>query len=240
MDKSTTLYDDEFGGIQGLTWLPWVGQRYSERPTNHRLLIVGESHYYIGKTTEEREASRKKSIADSNMTREQVSDSHIYQGWTTKTLTNIPKLLFNTTEIDRMRFWGDSAYYNFVQRPMNYHREEGPEKPGWDDWVAGWTIFSEIARIIGPSHCVFIGVSPTYSFDFSMTNQNLTFEPVSKHPQIGGVSPRIAQLKIEHLTTKLIFVHHLSRCKSTGQWHDYLKSEHPDFMTWLGAESYCQ
>ena len=111
LDEATTRYDAEFGKVLGLTWLPWVGQRFFERPTHRRLLVVGESHYYKGDTPEKRQADREEYLKFSHWTREQVSDSHINEYWTSPTLTNIPKLLFKTTEIDRPRLWGDSAYY---------------------------------------------------------------------------------------------------------------------------------
>ena len=41
--ESSTHFDTGFREIQGLTWLPWVGHLFPERPAHKRLLIVGES-----------------------------------------------------------------------------------------------------------------------------------------------------------------------------------------------------
>jgi hypothetical protein len=226
LDEATTQYDADFQRVQGLTWLPWVGHRFSERPPNQRLLVVGESHYFRGDTPEQRQADREEYLKFSHRTREQVSDSHINREWTTPTLTNIPKLLFNTTEIDRPKFWGDSAYYNFVQRPMNHHEKETPSP---DDFVVGWKVFAEVVRIVQPSHCLFIGVTAANYFNLGI---------VSRHEKVDGVWPRVAKLEIPGTTTKLIFVHHLARCKNLSQWHDYLQAQHADFMKWLETESY--
>lgn len=224
--SNSTLYDAAFRDIQGLAWLPWIGCRYSKRPRHKRLLVVGESHYYKGNTPKERQADRDEYLKFSHWTREQVLDSQINGEWTTPTLTKIPKLLFNTNEIDRRRLWGDSAYYNFVQRPMNHHEKERPSPV---DFSHGWKVFEIVVRIIQPSHCLFIGVSAANHFNFGI---------VTQHTKVDGVWPRVAKLEITGTTTELIFVHHLGRCKKVWQWHDYLQSQHTDFMSWLGAESY--
>jgi len=156
-------------------------------------------------------------------------------GWGAKTGKAIPKLLFSTTEINRPRLLGDIAYYNFVQRPMNKHEKERPTP---NDFLAGWKVFAHVVRIIQPSHCLFIGVSAAKHFDLLMARQNLSFDKVSCAPKVAGVWPRVAKLEIAETTTKRVFVHHLSRCKSLSQWHHYLQTQHADLMSWLKAESY--
>src|SRR5437588_11965685 len=106
-------------------------------------------------------------------------------------MAKIPELLFNTDKLDMIdhhKLWGDNAFYNFVQRPMNHHEKESP-KP--DDFVAGWTVFAGAVRIIQPSHSLFIGVTAANFFDLSMASQNLSFEKHSRAPQVGGVWPRV-------------------------------------------------
>jgi hypothetical protein len=226
LDEATTRYDADFQSVEGLTWLPWVGQHFSERPADKKLLIVGESHYFKGDTPEARQADREEYLKHNHWTREQVSDSHINGYWTSATLTKIPELLFKTLGIDRARLWADSAFYNFVQRPMDKHENERPNE---NDFAVGWKVFAEVIRIIQPSHCLFIGVSASNFFNLG----NIT-----RHEKIDGVWPRVAKLEIAKATTELIFVHHLGRCKNVNQWHDYLQSQHTSFMGWLGAESY--
>lgn len=229
MKEATTPYDDAFRNVQGLTWLPWVGQNFSKRQPHKRLLVVGESHYFKGDTPEMRQANRESWLTDVLSTREVALDSLIDRDWTTITLTNIPKLLFKTAEIDRSRFWGDSAYYNLVQRPMDYFQEGQPERPTWDDYVMGWKVFAEVVRIIQPSHCLFIGVTAATSFNLGS---------VSHTRQVGRTWARVAKLEIAGSATELIFVQHLGKYFSWSKWHDYLQDEHKDFIHWLGAESY--
>jgi hypothetical protein len=109
---------------------------------------------------------------------------------------------------------------------MDHHENERPRP---DDFVAGWKVFAEVVRIIQPSHCLFIGVSAAKYFNHGV---------VSRHEKVGGVWPRVAKPEIAGTTTEIIFVHHLARCKSLSQWHDYLQARHADFMKWLGAEAY--
>lgn len=232
LDESATRYDADFQSVQGLTWLPWVGHRFSDRPIQQRLLVVGESHYFHGNTPEERQANREKWLVYPQYTRDVVSESLIHREWTTPTLSNIPKLLFKTAEIDCFRLWGDSAYYNFVQRMMDYKHDRQPERPTWEDFAMGWKIFSEVVRIIQPSHCLFIGVAAANSFNLG--------EAATCTQQVGRTWARVARLDANGRNVELIFVQHLGKYFSWSQWHDYLLAQHSDLMNWLGAESYAQ
>lgn len=230
-DESATRFDADFLRVDGLTWLPWVGHRYSERPTDRRLLVVGESHYVRGSTPEERQANRQKWHAYPQYTRDVVSESLIHRDWTTPTLSNIPKLLFRTSEIDCPRMWGDTAYYNHVQRMMDYDQDGQPERPAWEDFVTGWRVFGDVVRVLQPSHCLFIGVEAARSFSLGS---------ITVTQQVGRTWARTAQLGIGGRSVELIFVQHLGKYFSWSQWHDYLQAQHLGFMTWLGRESYAQ
>lgn len=240
LDESTTEYDAAFTLTPGLTWLPWVGQRYSERPLQKRLLVVGESHYYNGETPEEREANRAKWLIYPNYTREVVSESLVNYEWTTRTLDTLPKLLFKTADIDRHRLWGASAYYNIIQRMMDYKQDGSPERPTWDDYVRGWKVFAEVVSIIQPSHCLFIGVTAANSFTHWLTSQNAFTGSVVATEKIGGTWARSGKLQTGGKAIELIFVKHLGLPLSWIQWHEYLQTQHASFMSWLGAEAYAK
>jgi hypothetical protein len=239
LDKATTQYDAEFRDVNGLTWLPWVGQRFSERPQNQRLLVVGESHYFQkGDTPEQHQANRDAYNTDLQRTREVVSGVLINQqpGWgRIKTLVTIPKLLFKTTEIDHRRLWADAAYYNFVQKAMDISQKE---RPAGDDFVTGWRVFGKVVKIIQPSHCVFIGVTAAKSFNHWIATQDIFTSNVSATQKLGGTWARMARLEGAGVNTELIFVKHLGLPFSWSKWNDYLLAQHPDFMKWLLAESY--
>lgn len=40
------MTDENFGQIENLKWLPWVGDRFNSLALDNKLLIVGESHYH--------------------------------------------------------------------------------------------------------------------------------------------------------------------------------------------------
>jgi hypothetical protein len=237
-DEASTQFDADLGRLDGLTWLPWIGRSFHERPIQQRLLVVGESHYFHGKTPEERETNRQKWLVYPNYTRDVVCECLINCEWPNRTLDTIPRLLFRTTEIDRVRLWADSAYYNIVQRMMDYARDGSPERPSWDDFLAGWKIFGEVVKIIQPSHCVFIGVTAANSFNQWIVTQNEFVSNVTTTQKLGGTWARTAKLEGAGVNTELIFVKHLGLPFSWSKWNDYLHAQHPDFMKWLGAESY--
>lgn len=217
--RSETTHDDSLSKVQGLSWLPWIGQRFYTRPAAQKLLIIGESHYY---TTPKERQDR---IANKNYTREIAAECLIQQAWPSPTLDAIPKLLFNTTDINRDKFWADTAYYNLVQRLMDYSpNREHHEIPGPSDFSLGWEVFSKVTNILRPSHCLFIGVSAAKYFKLG----SLTW-----HKKIGHAYPRVASLNANPIGSKLIFVHHFSRNKALSQWHVYLQAQHPDLMSWL-------
>lgn len=224
---STTEYDVAFGKIQKLTWLPWVGSNLPQRPFNKRLLVVGESHYY-GDTQDQIEA------ADNQLyTRWVVEESLVNGEWSTPTLSAIPKLLLGSAEYSRVRLWSDTAFYNFVQRPMHY-----PDRPNGDDFAGGWKVFSEVVKIIQPSHCLFIGVTAANYFDDSMNNQHCSFVHITYPQRIGRIWGRKAAVEFEGRTTELGFVKHAGMYFSRADWHDYLQTNHSVLMNWLQAESY--
>jgi len=121
---------------------------------------------------------------------------------------------------------------------MDYIQDGQPERPSWDDYVAGWKVFAEVVRIIQPSHCVFIGVTAANSFNHWIASQNVFSGNVSVTEKISGTWARVGKLEVAGATTELIFVKHLGLPVSWSRWNDYLKAKHTDFMNWMAAEFY--
>jgi hypothetical protein len=236
--ESSTHFDTGFREIQGLTWLPWVGHLFPERPAYKRLLIVGESHYVRPQSPDQLESILRQHLEYPQYTRDIVSECLVNAEWPNRTLDTLPKVLFRTTDIDRERLWGDTAFYNFIQRPMHYNQEGQPERPTGDDFVSAWRVFAEVVRLIQPSHCLFIGVEASNSFNDSITAHGLPFVPVAWTEQVGRTYARSARLDLLGASTELFFIQHLGKFFSWSRWHDYLNTQHADFMSWLAAESY--
>jgi hypothetical protein len=236
--NQTTSYDSKLRIIPNLTWLPWVCTGYFQRPKDKRLLIVGESHYIRPESPDQFDEVLKRHLNYPNYTRDVVSECLIYQEWPNRTLDTLPKLLFKTPVLDRERFWGETAFYNFVQTPMHYNRAGAPERPSWDSLFAGWSVFLDVVRILKPSHCLFIGIAALNAFNYSMNHHSIEFEEVKWTEKISRTYGRKASLKIDDQLISLIGVQHLGKYFSWEKWNDYLVRQHPDLMGFLHAEKY--
>jgi len=236
----STVYDEDFRKANGLTWLPWVGRNFHSRQDESKLLIVGESHYVRPKEGESLKEVIKDHIMDHNYTRDVVWECLIHQEWPNRTLDTLPKLLFGTGEIDRERFWSDTAFYNFIQSPMHYNREGSPERPSWDAFVAGWNTFLKVIHILRPSHCLFIGVEAFNSFNHAMNEIGAIHEQVQWTEKVSNTYGRRASLTEASDPLTLAGVQHLGKYFSWSRWADYLQRIHPDLMGFLGAGRYTE
>ena len=69
-----------------------------------------------------------------------------------------------------------------------------------------------------------------------MKKQGLEFR-IERHPEkISSTTPRVAELKVDGLTTSIVFVQHSGKFFSWSKWHDYLCAKHPGLMEILNAE----
>lgn len=231
-------FDADFRQCRGLTWLPWVGASYTERPQDQRILIVGESHYV--RPARERNLAEviQEHLSYENYTRDVVSECLIHQEWPNRTLDTLPKLLFGTSEIDRELFWCDTAYYNFVQSPMHYNREGSPERPSWESFVDGWGVFLQVVSLLRPSYCLFIGVAAFDSFNHVMSGAGVEHEEVQRTEKISRTYGRRASLHIDFNVASLIGIQHLGKYCSWSRWHDYLIRNHQDIVAILGSRNY--
>lgn len=233
-------YDERLADASGLTWLPWVGASFVGRPEDQRLLIVGESHYVRPKEGDDLARVIADHMNYPAFTRDVVVECLINQEWANRTLDTIPKLLFGTGDIDRERFWSDTAFYNFIQSPMNYNQEGAPERPSWDSYVSGWATFTKVIDILRPSHCLFIGVEAFNSFNYAMSEAGVRHEHVQWTEQISRTYGRLASVTNGSDTLTLAGVQHLGKYCSWSQWRDYLRRKHPDMVALLDAGRYTE
>jgi hypothetical protein len=212
-----------------------------------RLLIIAESHYVQAGRGEDDdvrrkqlEKLRKQHTTDKQYTRAVVSEYCINDSWGcyNRTLDGIPKTLFGTVEIDRERFWSDAAFYNFVQRPMDYQRQGGPEQATREDFSSGWPLFSEVSKILEPSHCLFFGVRASNTFNATVIDRGIAGQAVTYSEQINNVWPREAAIKVDNRMVPLTFLKHPSKFFSPGEWNKYLTAHHSALMNWIRVERY--
>ena len=218
----STAFDSDFNGTTELTWLPWVGRCFLERPQNARLLIVGESHY------DWEEDGSKDDLQKPKFTRRVVSEHAInreHRKDRTYTFDNLSLLLFGTGQYERERFWSDVAFYNLVQRPM----KDKSERPSGEDFVSGWSTFADVIPILKPSHALFIGVSAFNCFNFT---------EVQYPEKISRTWARKASISTGSKTVALIGVQHTSRYFSWCRWRDYLGRHYRDLTAFIDAGGY--
>lgn len=218
MTYINTLFDEKIQNIHGLTWLPWIGKNFINQ--KDKLLIIGESHYSDGDTIE----AYQRNIAlakDKQFSRNMIEQTQIQNLYEHKALNN----LFSAMNLDK-EVWKDIAYYNFVQRSMNYSNLNGKkmtEQPTIKDFDLGWEVFAELVKIIKPTNCIFIGVRAAEPFERMMDKLNIQRTDRILHTEINNVSPRTASVTIDGNTINLTFIKHTSAYFSPEAWGGFLK-----------------
>lgn len=215
--------DNALEKIPTLTWLPWIGKDYFN--SNKRLLIIGESHYSDG-ISDEAFLHNQQLAAKNDFTRNTIYQTQIQKAYEHKPLKNLFSALFGGAIIDQNKVWSQLAYYNFVQRSMNYSNINGQkntEQPTIKDFDKGWETFIEVAKILKPTDCIFIGVRAAEPFERMMDKLNIKRTDRIVHPEINNVSPRTASITIDGHQINLTFIKHTSAYFSPNTWSDFLE-----------------
>ena len=160
LDKSL---DSQFDKIENLTWFPWVGKGY--KCAKRKLLVVGESHYLNEDSDENNEKRRELLIRDKEHTRNCLYEVLINKSWSSKTYSNIMEALCDRGILsDNKTALSEIAYYNFIQRQMDYSKDT-KERPNIDDYKIAWKCFLHIIDILQPTDCIFVGVESVTLFE---------------------------------------------------------------------------
>ena len=234
-DLTTTKYDDFFNLVPDLAWHPWVGVHYPFREVNEKLLVVGESHYVPASREEDLEVILERYKHSKLHTREVILECPVRREWRNHTLENVIRLFFADAKIQDSKFWSDIAYYNFVQRLMDYRVVE---RPTWEDFVRGWKVFEAVVEILKPTCCVFIGVEAANSLAWYLQERGSSFSGVIKVEKVGRTWGRRASIPIAGKSIELCFVKHAGSYFAWSDWNQYLKKHYPDLMSWLNRGNY--
>jgi hypothetical protein len=233
-DTGSTVFDDHFRGVSAPTWLPWIGANYATNPPDRRLLVVGESHYTDKIDAAEATQHINELIGKANYTRAVVEEALVGKAkWSTATLRRLNSVLI-PGHADRAQLWSDVAFYNFVQKPVDYKRAG---RPSAADFANGWPVFLNIARAIQPSECIFIGVAAAHSCAASLESEKVLRQAPTKHEKIGRCFSRRAKIQLGEKSIDITFVKHCGRYFRTGVWHGYLRRIHPELMSWLASRA---
>lgn len=129
--------DDELRDC-GVFFLPWIGDHYRVDSPATRLLILGESHY----SNAEAETP--------DLTRRCVSE-HAAWTWDHRFFTMLTQLVSGDDHwvIDRQAFWGQTCFYNYVQRSV---ADSWGVAPSSDDFVRDEAAFRSVLACLCPTH----------------------------------------------------------------------------------------
>lgn len=213
-------FDKQFEKAQqnsGLTWYPWVGKNYTACPL--RVLVVGESHY-------DKNPDTIQAWQDPNGTRECIAESCIYSGWFNRTWSNLAFTLAGTSNLKKEALWKHIAYYNFVQRVMDYATQQ--ERPNGNDFIQGWKSFIPVIETLKPDYCIFVGVTAANFFNYSMDELKMPHTPVQGLAMINGAYPRRASISVGGKEIPILFMKHCGTRFSWSEWHSLLQTEMPN------------
>ena len=226
-----TQKDKDFANIPDLSWLPWLGSRFYAQ--EKRLLIVGESHYAQGETAEEfqKDLDRQR---NPNFTRKLIEETQIQDLYKYKLLDNFWEALL-AKKPNKAALWEHVAYYNFVQRSMDYSSFDGKkaEQPNTTDFRNGWKTFAEVVKIIQPTDCIFLGLKAAAGFGNLKTDSSVSHFEYHYPPKIGNMSPVEGSVIISGQKIDVSFIQHCSSYFSPEAWHPFLVKRHREIIDFL-------
>lgn len=234
MEANTSLLylekDRSFDRIEGLSWYPWIGSNYFR--AQRRVLIVGESHYNTGDNIDE---ANIKTIREKWTTRDVVQTYPVSHDRDNNMFENLHRCLFQTNHIDRESVWKNVAFYNFVQRPMNYNGKEWEkERPTRKDIEIGWRVFVDVVNILQPTDCLFVGVAAADAFNENMKTLGISYDGV-RWNKVENCKryARCFKLSINDFSLKCIAIQHTSQYFSWSAWNAYLDKENHEMLKYL-------
>lgn len=231
----TKYYDEQLNLINNLTWLPWIGKEVPHSKSNFRLLIIGESHYVNEVEGIEYSTRYEEVFKSKDYNRAVIKQCSVRGEWKNKTLANIERLLVGKTLDTKSKeaLWQNLSYYNLIQRPMITNNG----RPSFEDFILGWKVFIEVIKVLSPTHCLFIGVMASNSFNMVMAEQTIKHEPIKLLGKIGRCQPRKSSLTINDNTINCIFTKHAGKYFSHKKWHEFLKTENSELISELIKQS---
>jgi hypothetical protein len=226
--KMNSELDSTLTTINGLTWLPWIGDQYWNVDHENRMFIVGESHYHKNTPND------VESVKSPTFTREVIADSGIDRNYyDIKMFPNFHRAIFGNDIFNAEGFWNLVSFYNFIQRPMA--TTQG--RPSNIDFFNGWKVFFEIVKVLKPKTCLFIGTTAANSLTNAIQGTDFSTDGVKWDEYISNAYAKSATIKDkDNNEIKIIFIRHTSQMFSWSQWNDYLIRTIPNELAWLKSK----
>ena len=223
-------FDTDFDGISLLERYPWIGINYAT--SNCRVLIIGDSHYAVDHKGNFSQKSYDNFKSNKNTTRGIVNYAiDASNSW--KMFNGLHRLFQVNRRDDRIFFWSNVAFYNFIQEPMRAK----DERPSPEHFAIAWRCLPHIIDVLEPSFCLFIGKRSW------MSNSSIKQEGGSCHLhddkefKIGRCNPWLAEITTDKgIKVNAIAIQHTSRGFSHNKWNAYLRMRVPEVMSNLIKE----
>lgn len=225
---SDKQFDSQFDKVANLTHYPWIGSGYASAPK--RVLIMGDSHYTIdGNTKEFCQEEYDRCISDKEYTRG-IIGCEIGTPGSWPFHKYLEKTFLDEANMNVEVFWTKVASYNFIQEPMKSIHEE----PSHADYETAWKCFANVAQIIKPNICIFVGLRNNEGIDI-LDEINVKHSIRYFDTKVNNSWPMVGDLQFED-GYKLPFymIHHTAQYYSPQEWYDFLNKEIPEVVSFLG------
>lgn len=225
---SDKQFDAQFDKVANLTHYPWIGSGYASAPK--RVLIMGDSHYTIdGNTKEFCQEEYDRCISDKEYTRG-IIGCEIGTPGSWPFHKYLEKTFLDEANMNVEAFWTKVASYNFIQEPMKSIHEE----PSHADYETAWKCFANVAQIIKPNICIFVGLRNKEGIDI-FDEINVKHSIRYFDTKVNNSWPMVGDLQFED-GYKLPFymIHHTAQYYSPQEWYDFLNKEIPEVVSFLG------
>lgn len=226
-----TVKDEKLMRITKLSWLPWIGSDFLNN--EKRLLIVGESHYALGETVSDFQTDLQRH-QNPNFTRKLIEETQLQELYSYKLLDNFWQA-FLKRQPNKKEIWKNIAFYNFVQRSMDYSSFDGEKKeqPNAKDFKLGWNIFAEIIKIVRPTDCIFLSLKAAAGFGNFLVDPSVSKFEYAYPAKIGNMSPVEGFVVVDGQHVNISFIQHCSSFFSPKAWHSFLEDRHSDVKNFL-------
>ena len=225
---SDKQFDSQFDKVANLTHYPWIGSGYASAPK--RVLIMGDSHYTIDEKTKEFcQEEYDRCISDKEYTRG-IIGCEIGTPGSWPFHKYLEKTFLDEANMNVETFWTKVASYNFIQELMKSIHEE----PSHADYETAWKCFANVAQIIKPNICIFVGLRNKEGIDI-LDEINVKHSIRYFDTKVNNSWPMVGDLQFED-GYKLPFymIHHTAQYYSPQEWYDFLNKEIPEVVSFLG------
>ncbi len=215
---------------KGLTWIPWIGEKYFSEP--QKLLVLGESHYCYGSNSPQDIESCENETVE--VVGEYANGSSAGNQY--KTYGTIDEVLGRTffPGAGRLEIWSRIAFMNIVQKCMANNQA----RPKWEFFLTGWKAVLYVIRALKPDACLCFSTGkmvnrvnfnrleefrPEFDFSYCIRPTQDTQMKIS-----GCIVATPGGITIEDgKEIPVIFVQHPSRMKKIDEWCKVIEQYHP-------------